>query len=153
PNGTPPRSAPSLVTVKVARKATKDMDRSAQFQSCVAAAVAHGMTPDTLESLMRLHPQGCAGKYLEGGDRLRFEIDRSWCKSSELRGPETPKPRIIHTEGARVNASGLCTMTFQPIAFVVPNYIAEGLSLFCGKPKAGKSWLALHAAMAVGSGT
>ena len=38
------------------------------------------MTPDELETLMRQHPEGCAGKYLKGEDRLRQEIDRSYAK-------------------------------------------------------------------------
>jgi hypothetical protein len=40
-------------------------------------------------------------------------------------------------------------MEFEPIRFVVPGLIAEGLTLFAGKPKIGKSWLVLHAACAV----
>lgn len=40
-------------------------------------------------------------------------------------------------------------MTFEPIKYVVPGYIVEGLTLFAGKPKIGKSWLLLHVAIAV----
>jgi RecA-family ATPase len=43
-------------------------------------------------------------------------------------------------------------MRFDPIKFVVPGYIVEGLTLFAGKPKIGKSWLLLHAAIAVSRG-
>jgi RecA-family ATPase len=43
-------------------------------------------------------------------------------------------------------------MRFDPIKFVVPGYIVEGLTLFAGKPKIGKSWLLLHAAIAVARG-
>jgi hypothetical protein len=46
----------------------------------VNSAARAGMTPDQLELELRQHPQGCAGKYLESGDRLRQEIDRSWDK-------------------------------------------------------------------------
>jgi hypothetical protein len=77
--GTPRRSA--IVKKKIAAKATAEMDRSAQFQSAVSTAVRVGMTPDQLEEMMRQYPGGCAGKYLEGGDRLRSEIDRSWHKA------------------------------------------------------------------------
>jgi hypothetical protein len=59
------------------------MDRSAQFQSAVAAAVRDGMAPADLEDLMRKHPEGCAGKYLEGTDRLKAEIKRSWAKAEQ----------------------------------------------------------------------
>jgi RecA-family ATPase len=34
----------------------------------------------------------------------------------------------------------------------VPGYIVEGLTLFAGKPKVGKSWLLLHVAFAVAEG-
>ena len=77
--GTPKNS--TVVKLKVARKATPKMDRSQAIPSCVAAAMRAGVTPDDLEALMRQHPNGCAGKYLENGDRLRQEIDRSYEKA------------------------------------------------------------------------
>jgi hypothetical protein len=50
-------------------------------------------------------------------------------------------------------ADALQTMVFAPINFVVPGLIAEGLTLFAGKPKIGKSWLLMHAAWAVAAGS
>lgn len=50
------------------------------------------------------------------------------------------------------NAVELRNMTFQPIKYVVPGVIVEGLTLLAGKPKLGKSWLLLHAAIAVARG-
>jgi hypothetical protein len=50
------------------------------------------------------------------------------------------------------NAVELKDMTFQPIKYVVPGVIVEGLTLLAGKPKIGKSWLLLHAAIAVARG-
>ena len=43
-------------------------------------------------------------------------------------------------------------MTFAPIKYVVPGIIVEGLTLLAGKPKLGKSWLLLHAAVAARGG-
>ena len=87
------KKASTRVVTKVARKATPKMDRSAQFQSVVAAAVSSGMTPDELEAQLREHPEGCASKYLEGTDRLRAEIDRSWAKAEAHAKPApTPPP-------------------------------------------------------------
>jgi AAA domain/Primase C terminal 2 (PriCT-2) len=54
---------------------------------------------------------------------------------------------------ALFNAGRLNRMTFDPIKFVVHGYIVEGLTLFAGKPKVGKSWLLLHAAFAVAEGS
>ena len=53
-------------------------------------------------------------------------------------------------------AAALKQMKFEPVKYVVPGYIAEGLTLFAGKPKLGKSgdgigyryrrcWPSLHA--------
>ncbi len=80
--GAPHRSTPRRVRRKIAVKATPDMDRSAAFQSAVNTAVRAGMTPDQIEAEMRKHPDGPQQKYLEGGDRLRQEIDRSWHKAN-----------------------------------------------------------------------
>ena len=58
---------------------------------------------------------------------------------------EGPPPR-----GYR--ATDLWGMTFPPINFAVPGYIAEGLTLLAGAPKRGKSWLALDLCCAVATG-
>ena len=88
------------VAAKVKRKATARMDRSAEFQSAVAAAVRGGMTPDELEETMRANPQGCAGKYLEGTDRLRAEIERSWAKAEQSIEDEPVIKPDPHADGA-----------------------------------------------------
>jgi len=59
------------------------------------------------------------------------------------RGPNSP---------SCISARALCELEFEPIKFVVPGYIAEGLTLFAGKPKLGKSWLCMEMGLAVASG-
>ncbi|MCJ2065189.1 RepB family DNA primase [Methylobacterium sp. J-088] len=58
-------------------------DRSERFFDAVKAAYADGLSPDDLDEVLRRHPDGCAGKYLEPYDRLRPEIDRAWEKVSQ----------------------------------------------------------------------
>ena len=41
-------------------------------------------------------------------------------------------------------AAKLQHQTFPPVSFVVPELIPEGLSIVAGRPKVGKSWLALR---------
>src|SRR5215472_5226857 len=53
---------------------------------------------------------------------------------------------------APISAEALSTMTFEPIKYVVPGVIVEGLTLLASKPKLGKSWLLLHIAIAVARG-
>jgi RecA-family ATPase len=53
---------------------------------------------------------------------------------------------------ATFTANALNAMTFDQIKFVVTDFIAEGLTLFAGKPKIGKSSLLLHMAHEVAIG-
>ncbi len=51
-----------------------------------------------------------------------------------------------------ISARDLCGLEFDPIKYVVPGYIAEGLTLFAGKPKLGKSWFCMEIGLAVADG-
>ena len=51
-----------------------------------------------------------------------------------------------------VTAAELQTKTFAPIKWIVPDLLPEGLTLLCGKPKLGKSWMALDFGCAVALG-
>jgi len=70
-------------TVEAICAETDAPDRSERFFDAVKAGHAEGLTPDDVEEVMRRHPDGCGGKYLEPYDRLRREIDRAWDKVSE----------------------------------------------------------------------
>ncbi len=59
-----------------------------------------------------------------------------------------PKPRLT-----AMTAAELQCMTFDPIRYVAEPYVAEGLTLFAGKPKLGKSWLVLDICNSVARGT
>jgi hypothetical protein len=49
-------------------------------------------------------------------------------------------------------AAWLGEEVFPDISFVVPRYIAQGLTILAGRPKAGKSYLALNIAVAIATG-
>jgi hypothetical protein len=49
-------------------------------------------------------------------------------------------------------ASALKGMSFDPLQFAIPGYLMEGLTILVGKPKRGKSWLALDWVLAVAHG-
>ncbi len=61
--------------------------------------------------------------------------------ASEHRGPE------LET----ISADKLAAMELPPVKYIVQGYIAEGLTVLAGRPKAGKSWMALGIAIAVAS--
>jgi RecA-family ATPase len=52
----------------------------------------------------------------------------------------------------RFDAAELMSMRFDPIKFVVPGYCAEGLTILAGRPKLGKSRLALDWLVAISAG-
>jgi 5S rRNA maturation endonuclease (ribonuclease M5) len=69
-------------------------------------------------------------------------------KAPEWTSP-TPK------EGWRAHvfsAASLKEEKFAPISYVVPLLIPEGVTILAGRPKVGKSWLALDIALAAASG-
>jgi AAA domain len=51
-----------------------------------------------------------------------------------------------------VSAADLLTMHFRAPRWAVPGLIPEGLNILAGRPKIGKSWLALNLALAVDAG-
>ena len=51
-----------------------------------------------------------------------------------------------------LTAKRLGEMAFEPLRYVVPNLLPEGLALLAGKPKLGKSFLALDLAVSVAAG-
>jgi len=48
-----------------------------------------------------------------------------------------------------VTAEELRTKQFKPVRIILPNLIPEGVTILAGKPKIGKSWLALDVCLAV----
>jgi len=82
-------------------------------------------------------------------------------RDGATRRPAGPEP--INDEGlpeqaqkpSRVTiktAAALRTMTFAPLKYIVPELIVEGCVLLAGRPKVGKSWLALEVGLAVAAG-
>jgi hypothetical protein len=51
-----------------------------------------------------------------------------------------------------INAASLLSTNFKPPKWAVPTLVPEGLTIFAGRPKCGKSWLALDVCAAVGGG-
>lgn len=82
-------------------------------------------------------------------------------RPANLSRPRHSKARVMPTAKEKANShSGIETFTahelqkmaFPPIQYAVEGYIAEGLTLLAGKPKIGKSWMAVDIAMAIAKG-
>ena len=74
-------------------------------------------------------------------------------------GVKSIKPNGRATKGTRsgpefeITLDKLRNKSFPPIKWVVPLFLPEGLTVFAGKPKIGKSWLMLGVALGVALGT
>ena len=53
---------------------------------------------------------------------------------------------------ASYTAADLQWMEFPPLKFAIPDYVVEGLTILVGKPKRGKSWMALDWLLAISHG-
>jgi RecA-family ATPase len=65
---------------------------------------------------------------------------------------ETPAPAPTVTRRQRWSVADLLDAEFPAPRWAIPDLIPEGLTILGGRPKIGKSWLALQAAISVGTG-
>lgn len=92
--------------------------------------------------------------------RAEFEAERRARKGNTAAPQEPPGFYVPPGEPAGfsrkkpslVSGAKLLNMEFQPVRYVVPRYVAEGATILAGRPKLGKSWLALEMAIAVATG-
>jgi AAA domain len=75
--------------------------------------------------------------------------DRTALPAATETGTETGQPAPLRTAWT---ADELMATRFPEPRWAVPGILAEGVSLFAGPPKVGKSWLSLGVALAVASG-
>jgi hypothetical protein len=66
----------------------------------------------------------------------------------------TTKPGMFEASTALsgISAAAMQAKHFEPVRWVVPRLLVEGVTLLAAKPKRGKSYLALNCALAVASG-
>jgi len=133
------RRAVRLATVDGERVANDEATAPQPDAAPQPGADGPGQTPDEIlgEAITRLRETGTPEAL-----RLVSAVNRA---RTEVPGPGRDEPDMI-------SAADLMAMTFPPIKWVVPGYIPEGLTLLCGAPKIGKSWMALGLALAVASG-
>lgn len=63
------------------------------------------------------------------------------------RADRKPKPRFIRT-----STTALMAKQFDPIRWIVEDYLPEGFSVLAGRQKLGKTWLAIDISLAVACG-
>jgi RecA-family ATPase len=103
------------------------------------------LPPDLEKMISGMSPDGASGN-----QRINTVPDQTQPKSESSAKPESAndwwQPKLI-------NVKKLCDMKFEPLKYVVPGLIPEGVTLLASRPKLGKSWLILQITTAVANGT
>jgi hypothetical protein len=79
------------------------------------------------------------------------EGPRADARNDRDASPPPPPPKPSWRDGM-ITARELCTETFQPLKFIVPGILPEGLTILAGRPKIGKSWLVLLLGVVLSNG-
>jgi AAA domain len=121
------------------------VDRGDAADQLYDAFVANGLVqqrgPDAVQRIMAdaLSPK-------EPNDSgVREAAGRAWADTIKIERKPSWRDQTF-------TAAALQKQTFPPVRYVVPGLVPEGLTLFCGRPKIGKSWAGLDIAVAVASG-
>jgi hypothetical protein len=69
--------------------------------------------------------------------------------ATELADDWQPEERTDGWQSQVFTAATLRTMEFPPVSYVVQGIIPEGLTILAGRPKIGKSWMALDLAIGI----
>jgi AAA domain-containing protein len=92
---------------------------------------------------MSKHPKDWTEAHVNGDAAIREAADKVWTEELKI----DPEPKWWRNQV--FTAAELQKKTFEPVKFIVPQLIPEGLTLLCGRPKVGKSWAALEIAVSV----
>lgn len=143
------------VKAQTAGKLVVSFDAPAQERTVVerflSPADAAALDPDAMHRAMMPGERIAAQDLIEQGASEAEAYATIWNRRTRpagLAGAPVARPK----REVRFTAAQLLGMQFAPVRYVVPRYIAEGLTLLAGKPKLGKSWLALDLAVAVARG-
>jgi hypothetical protein len=115
-----------------------DNDAGGREHAVKKAALAYPVAASVkIIEFPELDPKGDVSDFLQAASTAELEsrVDATACWHPQ-RNDEAGGWR-----SAVITASELKTKAFSPVRYVVPGYIPEGVTIFAGKPKVGKSWL------------
>jgi hypothetical protein len=127
-----------------------DNDKPGEDHARAVAAALTGIAKSVrVLRLAGLPESGDVYDWLQaGGDAEQL------CQATELADEWKPeaKPEPTDWRSHAFTAAQLRNMVFAPVSYVVPGIIPEGLTILAGRPKIGKSWMALDLALGIANG-
>jgi hypothetical protein len=129
-----------------------DNDEAGRVHAQRKAVIAHPVASSVrIVEFSELPPTGDVTDYL----RTATAEDLEQRARNTALWTESPAPTCAVKSNWRsgmISARDLAEQTFKPVRYVLPGYIPEGVTLFVGKPKIGKSWLLLDVCVASAAG-
>ena len=107
------------------------VDKLDAVDRLAGAADSIGMDTDAAQAIM--------AEALATGTSQRSSSMVSADTAARVQG--ATEKQVTGWRKAIISASALKAKAFSPVSYVVPGYIPEGVTIFAGKPKIGKSWL------------
>jgi hypothetical protein len=126
----------------------QDNDDAGRKRAQEAARALHGVAKTIrIVELPGLPMRGDVSDWLDA-DPTNAERLAEVCFEAPVWAPEEDSKAKTALDEI-FDGAELMQAEFAPVKYAVPGVIVEGLTLFAGKPKIGKSWLLLHAANAI----
>lgn len=109
---------------------------------------------DVAVPLIELAAEKCKPPFNKAEARAKVKWAYTHYQPGEDLAPilDTKLNRSPENDDDSFTADDLMTEKFPPIKWIVPGLLPEGSMLFAGKPKMGKSWLALGLCISVSTG-
>jgi len=127
--------------------------KSEPVLAVLIAMAAAGCTDDQMAAVM-LDKSLPIGEHVRGQQNIGRCLARTIKKArAKVDNKTRAEPKIkVRLEDVLKSATDLQTKTFDPLRWIVPRYLPEGLTVLGGKPKVGKSWMGLDIADGVAAG-
>jgi DNA-binding CsgD family transcriptional regulator len=92
--------------------------------------------------------------YQQDRQGFRTAFQQALEQAEPLSYPNSPSSQVPPQQGQPTIFSlpDLLSWTLPPVCWTIPEMLPEGLTLLAGKPKLGKSWLALSVALSIAAG-
>jgi hypothetical protein len=115
-----------------------------------------GYVRAAIEATLRAYPSGIAERCFEHGKddlhrQVQLCIDKIDDDEATRRKQRQQSQASSGWRENSISAWALQQQQFPPMKHVIPGLLTEGLTLLAGKPKKGKTWMALDIAISVAS--
>ena len=137
------------------RERPGEVDRSSTLQKIAHVLAEAGATRKAIRDALADRDISLGYRKFSSGPDERTEVEYRRSANKAVREADARRSVVIVPEGGDpgvFDARWLLAEEFPPIRWVVPDVLPEGVTILAGKPKLGKSWLAMDLCLGVAQG-